>query len=149
MEKFLQYVCMKDDDGEFLFPSPIGHIVFVILTFICFATCNNKSKEDEVKHIDMSIAIDTTRVDSVYQAEEVILETDSVFKVPKGHHWSSKEIGLPIGIIYMMDFAGSGTDDQNQADNYVTIKRTDGSLVVTRDIDIDLYLSLVKGDTIR
>lgn len=150
MKKFLEYVYMRDYNDEYLFPSPIGHIVFVILTFICIAICNHKGKEDEVKHIDMSIAIDTT----AYPAEQVVIEEDKVnvnedFVIPKSKHWSSQETKLPIGIVYRMDFAGSGTKKQTQSDNYITVKTTSGSLVITRDIDVDLYLNIDVGDTIR
>jgi hypothetical protein len=151
IRKIIDYLSCNED-YTWRFPPQFFYMfafVFILVSTI-ITLCD--PKKNEVKHLDMSIEMDSTRVDSVYQAEEVILENDSVFMVPKGHHWISKEIGLPIGIVYMMDYAGresKNDKDHNQADNYVTVKRTDGSLSVTRDIDVDLYLSLVKGDTIR
>lgn len=146
-DKFISYLKCDMESYNWIIPPLIFYIFLLCMIIVLPLTCSS-NKEDEVKHIDMSIAIDTT----AYPAEQVVIEDDSVFKVPKGHHWRGKEIGLPIGIIYMMDYAGSESKDDknhNQADNYVTVKRTDGSLSVTRDIDVDLYLSLVKGDTIR
>jgi hypothetical protein len=145
-EKIISYLKCDMTNYIWFFPPLLFYLVILIMTVVILVECCTSNNEDEVKHIDMTIAVDTTD----YPAEEVIIENDSVFNVPKSHYWRSKEIGLPIGVIYMMDYAGSESDkDHNQNDNYVTIKRTDGSLVVTRDIDVDLYLSLVKGDTIR
>lgn len=146
MKKFLRYVWMKDYNDDYLFPSPIGHFVFVILIFICFGICHNKGKEDEVKHIDMSIAIDTT----AYPAEQVVIEENKDFVIPKSKYWSSKETKLPIGIVHALDFAhGDKNKPENINDNYVTIKGVDGKLTITKDIDEDLYLNMNVGDTIR
>lgn len=150
MRRFLEYLFMDDDEWEYLFPSPIGHFVAVILIIFCIVTCSRKDdKKDEVKHIDMTLEVDTTQYPAV-QVEDI--ETDSTkLVISKSKYWSSKETGLPVGIVYMMDYAGSGEDegDANQGDNYVTIKSPDGRLKVISDIDVDLYLSLQKGDTIK
>lgn len=149
MEKFFEYVYMKDKNWEYIFPSPWGHLLFIlIVSFFIFAISNGE-KKDEVKRFNTDIVIDTTSYPAVeVNLNEVdIKETD--FKISKSKHWSSKETNLPIGVVYKMDFAGSGTKKQTQSDNYVTIKRLDGSLSITRDIDVDLYLNLEKGDTIK
>ncbi len=153
IRKVIDYLSCDRNNYEWVIPPPIFYI-FLILIVVAFGMtdCSGDKKKTDVKHLDISIEMDSTKVNSVYQSEEVILESDSVFKVPKGHYWKSQEIGLPIGVVYAMDYAGSESDkdkDKNQADNYVTVKRIDGSLFITRDIDVDLYLSLVKGDTIR
>lgn len=148
IRKIISYL-KCDNDYTWSFPPQFFYMFVGVFILVSSILAIVAPKEDEVKHLDMSIKVDSTRVDSVYQAEEVIIEEDSVFKVPKGHHWVSKEIGLPIGVIYSLDCAGRGTKEEKQDDNYITIKRTDGSLVITRDIDVDLYLNLETGDTIR
>jgi len=61
------------------------------------------------------------------------------------HSWKSSEINLPVGIVISMDF-----DEENPKDNYITIKKSDGTGVIIRDIDIflpnidNLFLSLVS-----
>lgn len=142
------YLTFEDED--YLIPPTIFYAVFMagLVTSLVFS-CESNHK-DEVKHIDMTIEVDTTQ----YPAEQVVLETDidsTKLVISKSKYWSSKETGLPVGIVYMMDYAGSAEDEGagNQSDNYVTIKSPDGRLKVISDIDVDLYLSLQKGDTIK
>lgn len=146
MRKFLEYLFMDDDEWEYLFPSPIGHFIVVILIIVAIVVgCRKSDKKDEVKHIDMTIEVDTTQ----YPAEQVNLDSIGNIVVTKGKYWSAKENKLPVGIVYQKQFAGEGTNDQSQGDNYVTIKASDGQLIIVRDIDVDLYLNLEKGDTIK
>lgn len=146
MRRFLEYLFLDDDNDDYLFPSPIGHFVAVVLIIVCIATCSHKDdKKDEVKHIDMTIEVDTTQ----YPAEQVNLDSIGNIVVTKGKYWSAKKNKLPAGIVYQKQFAGEGTNNQSQGDNYVTIKASDGQLIIVRDIDVDLYLNLEKGDTIK
>ena len=142
MKKFWEYVILKDRNWEYIFPSPIGHFVLTILVVISFGIYCNSEKKDEIKRFNTNIEIDTTSYSTVKL-------NNSDFVMSKTKHWSSKEIKLPIGIIYALDCANSNTKKSNQADNYVTVKRLDGSLSITRDIDVDLYLNLHVGDTIK
>lgn len=68
--------------------------------------------------------------------------------VKEERYWSASETKLPKGVIYTMDCANRGTDDQKLKDNYVTIKRTNGFLTIVKDIDEDLFLNLRDGDII-
>lgn len=149
-KKIIDYLSC-DEDYTWRFPPQLMYLfafVFILVTTI-IAIVDPKGK-DEVKHLDMSIEMDSTRVDSVYKAEEVILETDSVFKVPKGHYWSSQETKLPIGIVHKMDFAhGDKPNKDNLSNNYVTVKGRNGKLTIIKDIDDDLFLNMEVGDTIR
>lgn len=150
MRKFLEYLTLSDDNDDYLFPSPIGHIVFIILVVICIATCIttcSRKTQDEVKHVDLSIEVDTTS----YAAEEVKLDsTDADFSIPKGKYWSSQETKLPRGIVQATDYAhGSKGKGDDQTNNYVTVKGTDGKLTIVRDVEIDLFLNLQNGDTIK
>lgn len=148
MKKFLEYVYMRDWNDNYIFPSPIGHIVVVILIILCCVIGCHKN-EDEVKHIDMTIAVDTTS----YPAEKVEVNVNEDFIIPKTTYWSSQETKLPIGVVHAMDFShgtkGDKTRPDNISDNYVTIKGKDGKLTITKDIDDDLYLNMEVGDTIR
>lgn len=153
MEKFFDYVFMEDYyDWEF--PPPIGHFVVVILAIIGIAiACHGSDeKKDEVKHIDMTIEVDTTAYPAVEVNTDSINETDiKDFVVPKTKHWSAQDTKLPIGIVYAMDFA-HGTKEKpgnDYGNNYVTVKGLDGKLVITKDIDDDLFLNMQVGDTIR
>jgi hypothetical protein len=151
MRKFLEYLFLEDDKWDYIFPSPIGHFVVVILVIISIVTCSRKDdNKDEVKHIDMTIEVDTTQ----YPAEQVVDvkqdSTDINFIVPKSRFWSSTETKLPRGIVQATDYAhgGKGKGD-DQTNNYVTIKGTNGQLTIVRDVEIDLFLNLQKGDTIK
>jgi hypothetical protein len=48
-----------------------------------------------------------------------------------------------------MDCANRGMPEVNLKENYVTIKRPNGYLTITRDIDEDLFLNLQNGDIIE
>lgn len=145
MKNFFEYVCMKDSNDKYLFPSPIGHVVFVMLFVIWFGIHKANNLEDEVKHIDMSVDIDTTH----YTQDNINIK-DTSFIVNKSKYWSSKETSLSVGIVYAKDFAHGDTDKNNNLkDNYVTIKKQNGQLVIFRDIDVDLFLNVNINDTIK
>lgn len=148
MKKFWEYVILKDRNWEYIFPSPIGHFVLTFLVVISFGIYCNREKKDKIKRFNTEIEIDTTYSEIKNDLNNTKI-SDSVFSVSKSKYWSSKEIKLPIGIIYALDCANSNTKEASQDDNYVTVKRLDGSLSVTRDIDVDLYLNLHVGDTIK
>jgi len=151
MKKFLQYLTLRDFNDEFLFPSPIGHIVFVILFVIFVGTCSHKRQNEEpkVNHIIMEDAVQVGDSIEAPWAEKTD-STEVEFSVPKGTYWSSEETKLPRGIVKVTDHAhGSNGKSDNKSDNYVTIKGTDGQLTIVRDVEIDLYLNLQVGDTIK
>lgn len=140
-EDILEYFLLIDSN-RWMFPPQVMYI-FIILGFVLSLTFIGGEKKDEVKHIDMTIEVDTTQ----YKAEEVNLDIDTISR--KGNFWVGKDINIPSGVIFRKDHAGSGTKLEDQTDNYITVRGFNGQLKIVRDIDVDLYLNLEKGDTIK
>lgn len=71
--------------------------------------------------------------------------------ITKSRVWSSENIKLPKGVVVKSDCAncGSSNGTKDLTDNYVTIKDETGHLIIVRDIDVDTYLNLHDGDSIK
>ncbi len=144
-EKIISYLKCDMYNYSWIIPPLIFYIFLGLILIVVPVTCSS-NKEPEVKHLNTEIVVDTT----TYPAVEVIIDEGEDFKISKSKYWSSKETGLIIGIVYAMDFAhGDKGKPDNHSNNYVTVKGVDGKLVITKDIDDDLYLNLNVGDTIR
>ena len=115
--------------------------LFALIITSIFA-CNKKQEESSQEPNVVIEVYDAEQADSLDIAEE----SDN-----NGRFWSSNETNLPIGIVVTKDCAHSGAENENQdqKDNYVTIKQPNGCLTIRRDINEDLYLNLDKGDQIK
>lgn len=132
----------------FLFMVMISSGMFLLTGLV--TSCSKK--QDEVNHIVMEDAETVSAGDSI----TVEWETDStevdttIFYVSPEKFWSSQETKLPKGIVMRFDYAHGGKNKRdNQRDNYVTIKQPNGQLIIMRDVEIDLFLNIEVGDTIK
>jgi len=69
-------------------------------------------------------------------------------KYPK-QIWNSSDVGLPEGIVTHTDCASRGTERQDVNDNYVTVRKPDGTSVIISDIEEDVWLNMTVGDSIK
>lgn len=146
-DKIIDYLKCDDKYNNLIIPPSIFYIILaIIVMFIVLNYCLFNAKENNVKHLDLSLSIDSVKQGSVENNKEI-----DAFVVANSKYWSAKDTKLPVGIIYAKDYA-HGTEEnptKNFADNYVTVKGLDGKLIITKDIDDDLYLNLNIGDTIK
>lgn len=115
------------------------------ISLLCFVLFSCKPKTEVTEEETTSPV--TTYLNSDEPTEELQQEIPEDV-VKEERYWSASETKLPKGVIYTMDCANRGTDDQKLKDNYVTIKRTNGFLTIVKDIDEDLFLNLRDGDII-
>ena len=84
--------------------------------------------------------------------DAVEVETDTIsvkeVKVVDLRLWSNSETDLPVGEVVDYDCANLGEKTQNMRDNYVLIRKPDNVFTIKRDIDIDFFCCIKKGDRI-
>lgn len=100
-----------------------------------------KKDEDETIPVTFEEAIEVDS-DSIQQ-----ISVDTI-KPIEIRLWSSKETGLPIGEVIRKDCANWGEKDVVMADNYILVRKPDNVFTIKRDVDVDLFLCVGKGDKI-
>lgn len=114
----------------------------ILLLAILAIGCKPKETQPEIINgVTIEEAIDPASLDS---ASNMI---DSVI-LKKPRIWDSKSLKIGVGRVTSMDCAGANTENVNQIDNYVVIKNK-GLHKVYRDVDVDTYLVLKVGDSIK
>lgn len=83
--------------------------------------------------------------------EVIETETEVITPVITTYNkFSSLETGLPTGTVVATDYEGNSKDDtMHRINNHVSIKCNDGFTRIVKDIDVDLFNNLHKGDIIE
>lgn len=130
--------------------SNLSFILFIILVLIIFpigfiGMTKITSKKSESDSISQQIHDYQKNIHEFYNDPEILSSLeDNDSDSSDIRIWKSSETGLPIGVV-----VGGECDNGNSSINWLSIRQSDGHMIIAKNIDGQLWGAVMIGDIIE